>query len=53
MMKQLLKSVSVSIIGIANSVELFKGEYNHKSKLQSHFLCENEKKIIFSPYTKD
>ena len=43
----------MTVIGIANSVELFKGEYTSKSNLSQQFLCGNEQKIIFSPYTKD
>ncbi len=43
----------MTVIGIANSVELFKGEYTNKSNLNQQFLCSNEQKIIFSPYTKD
>lgn len=43
----------MTVIGIANSVELFKGEYTSKSNLNQQFLCANEQKIIFSPYNKD
>lgn len=53
------KCASVSIVGIANSVELFKGEMqvnsNNKSKSfdQSKFLLDNEMKLLFKPYTRD
>eukprot|EP00347_Sterkiella_histriomuscorum_P021811 403332685 len=54
-LKILLKfnTLSVSVIGIANSVELFKGELtSSNNKLNSAFLCQNEMKIIFTPYDK-
>ena len=37
------KVVSPQIIGIANTVEIFKGEFSNQSKTE---------KIIFEPYTK-
>ena len=43
----------VTIIGIANSIELFKGEYTaSNSSMSSKLICKLELKIIFSPYTR-
>jgi Cdc6-like AAA superfamily ATPase len=43
----------VTIIGIANSIELFKGEYTASTaSMSSKLICRNEEKIIFSPYTR-
>ncbi len=43
----------VTIIGIANSIELFKGEYTaSNSSMSSKLICKNEEKIIFSPYSR-
>lgn len=42
----------VSVIGIANSVELFQGDLTHT--IASKFnICKNEQKLLFKPYTKD
>ena len=62
-------SNSLTIIGIANSVELFKGEISQDGKLKglaheeghhdsfmlqkSSLICNNEAKVLFKPYTKD
>lgn len=43
----------VTFIGIANSVELFSGEFTaSKSQLNSTLICRREEKIIFSPYSR-
>ena len=51
---------SISIIGIANSVELFKGELSTSTQtikgnlLQSNqLLSKNEVKLLFEPYTRE
>ena len=51
---------SLSVIGIANSVELFKGELNCAAKAEKGNLLEsnqllstNEVKLLFEPYTRE
>ncbi|CDW83055.1 cell division control protein 6 homolog [Stylonychia lemnae] len=45
--------MNISIVGIANSVEMFKGELTMTSQFQnSQMICKNEKKLIFPPYDK-
>ncbi len=38
----------LTVVGIANSVELFQGEV-----LESQTICKNELKLLFKPYTKE
>lgn len=45
--------VNVIVIGIANSVELFKGELTKNASLSKKVICKNEEKIIFPPYTSE
>jgi Cdc6-like AAA superfamily ATPase len=55
--------VSVTVIGIANSVELFRGELNNLDTavisaqteiLQtSGYISKNEKRLLFKPYTAE
>ena len=49
----------VTVVGIANSVELFQGEiFSAQDQLRSRsskkvFICPNEQKLLFKPYTRD
>jgi hypothetical protein len=47
----------VTVVGIANSVELFQGEIlsatDSQIKKKKKFICHNEKKLLFEPYTRD
>jgi Cdc6-like AAA superfamily ATPase len=50
----------VTVVGIANSVELFQGEiFSAQDQLRAHrsakkvFICQNEQKLLFKPYTRD
>lgn len=46
--------LKVTVIGIANSVEVFKGELtNGMTFADTSSICKNELKIIFKPYTKE
>ena len=47
-----IKRGSVTVVGIANSIEMFEGVYS-KSVFGSQLLCENEFKIIFPPYKRN
>ena len=38
----------MTVVGIANSVELFQGEL-----MESKTICKNELKLLFKPYTKE
>jgi hypothetical protein len=43
----------VTIVGIANSIELFKGEYTSKGTVfNAKLLCQREEKLIFAPYSR-
>lgn len=47
-------SICPKIVGIANSVELFKGELTNKEGLsKSHFESQNRLQIIFDPYSQE
>ena len=55
-LKSLLNAnkISMTLIGIANSIEFFKGELQSKAtQFHSSMLCKNELKLIFAPYSKD
>ena len=49
----------LTVVGIANSVELFKGEMQLASSKksssleQTKFMIENEIKLLFKPYTRE
>jgi hypothetical protein len=56
-LKQVIDKIlvcGVTVIGIANSIELFKGELTSSSTSmsKSKLICNNELKIIFSPYSR-
>jgi len=44
------KEGSVTVVGIANSIDVF--EQQRKDLFSGLVLCENELKIIFTPYTR-
>ena len=52
--------IAVTVIGIANSVELFQGELNDSTLKasteivqKSAFITKNEQKLLFRPYTAE
>jgi hypothetical protein len=47
--------MNVTVIGIANSVELFQGEIssNLSPSKKRKVICELEQKLLFKPYTKE
>ena len=56
--KKKVQNYLLTVVGIANSVELFKGELRlSQSKQnpleQTKFMIENEIKLLFKPYTRE